>query len=291
MKPLIEIDLLSKRFDETLALDQINLSIEKGKVYGLIGRNGAGKTTLLKLISGMLIPTKGAIHYDSDYIKEANDICFGRDNNFYLSNYKLKALLDMAKGIFPNWDRDRAKELIDLFEIDTKKYYQKVSKGTQTMISIIISLCSGTDIILLDEPYAGLDPINRENFYSYLRDHYFDGENTVIISSHVIKEVEGYFERAIIIDKGHILIDDDMESIHDRSFELICDEVLFSEIKGTKNIIKHTKLAGQYTLSIYDTISNDEKSNYISKGARINAMDLQDLLVALCTKGGQSNGL
>jgi len=291
MKSLIEISNLSKQFDETLALDDISLSIEKGKVYGLIGRNGAGKTTLLKLISGMLTPTKGAINYDTDYIKASYDICFGRDNNFYLSNYKFKALLDIAKGIFPKWDTERAKELIELFEIDTKKYYQKASKGMQTMVSIIITLCSGADTILLDEPYSGLDPINREHFYGYLRDHYFDGEKTVIISSHVIKEVEGYFEKAIIIDKGHILIDDDMDSIRDRSFELTCDEMLYSEIKGTKNIVKYTKLAGQYILSIYDKISEDEKKSYINKGAKINTMDLQNLLVALCTKGGPSNGL
>jgi len=242
-------------------------------------------------MSGMIMPTKGTINYDSDYIRASYDICFGRDNNFYLSNYKFKTLLDIAKGIFPKWDNERAKELVELFEIDTKKYYQKSSKGMQTMVSIIISLCSGADTILLDEPYSGLDPINREHFYSYLREHFFDGEKTVVISSHVIKEVEGYFEKAIIIDKGHILIDDDMDNIRDRSFEIVCDEMLYSEIKGRKNIIKFTKLAGQYTLSIYDTIDNDEKKAYITKGAKINAMDLQNLLVALCTKGGQANGL
>lgn len=287
MNILIETNDLSKKYDTTLALDQVNITFEKGKVYGLIGRNGAGKTTLLKTISNMLIPTSGNIKYNKDYIQTSTDICFARDFNFHLNKYRLKQILKLSSIIYPNWNQERADELIDLFELSTKKYYQKCSKGMQTMISIIIALSSGSETILLDEPYSGLDPINREHFYGYLREHFFDGEKTVIISSHMIKEIEGYFEKAIIIDGGHVLLDDEMDNIKEKSFEIICDQKLADELNSKKNVIKTSQLAGESTLSIYDTISPEYQLEIEAKGGRIKSMDLQSLMVAMCMKGGK----
>lgn len=291
MEVIIETNNLVKQYDKTTALNNVNVTFEKGKVYGLIGRNGAGKTTLLKTISNMLMPTSGNIKYNNDYIKASHDICFARDNNNYFSRFRLRQLLKLAKFIYPNWNQERADELVELFELDTKKYYQKSSKGMQTMISIIIALSSGADTILLDEPYSGLDPINREHFYTYLREHFFDGDKTVIISSHMIKEIEGYFERAIIIDKGIILIDEEMQAIKSKSFEIACNDTLANEIKTSKNVIKEKKFAGEHILSIYDTVSEEEMNGYERSGAKIKVMDLQNLMIGLCMKGGQQNDL
>lgn len=287
MTNLIELKDLSKKYDDTIALNKVNLSFEKGKVYGLIGRNGAGKTTMLKLISNMLNITSGEIIYNTDFIKEVSDITFARDNNWYFSNYKIKRLIQLASAVYPRWNQERCDELIELFELDIKKKYIKASKGMQTMFSIIVALSSGCEVILLDEPYAGLDPINREHFYDYLRNHYFNEDITVIISSHLIKEIEGYFERAIIIDNGEILVDKDMTDIYNMSYEITCNETVYNQLRATKNIIKHSQLAGHYTVQIYDYLNDTEQKELRNLKADIKGMDLQSLFIGLCMKGGK----
>lgn len=284
MDYILSLNNITKKYDDTIALDNINLTIEPGKIYGLIGRNGAGKTTMLKLIANMLSPTNGKIIYNKNIIRTSYDICFGRDYNHYFTTQKVKAILDIASRVFPDWDYNLEKELIELFELPIKKTYMKISKGMQTITSIIIAMCSNSQLILLDEPYAGLDPINRDSFYKLLREKYLNGEKTVILSSHLIKEIEGYFQKAIIINKGNILVNEDMENIYEKSFAVICDEHIRKELIATKNVIDEDVISSQYTLYIYDTFTKNEQVKYISKGAQIKGMDLQKLLISLCSQ-------
>lgn len=272
---------LTKKFDETLALDQVNLTFESGKVYGLLGRNGAGKTTLLKLIARMLTPSSGEIIRDEEALLEGN-VCFSRDFNPYYLQQKGKTLLYLASRLYPNWDAAYAKELVTLFDLNLKKQYQKYSKGQQTMLSLVIALASGADILLLDEPYAGLDPVNREHFYRHLREKYLDQDRMVIFSSHLITEVEGYFEEGIILDKGHVLVKDTMESIKGKSHTIQGSETVYAYLKTHKNLIGHEKLAGLYTTYVYDTLSDQDRAFLLSQGAKLQGMDLQKLMVNLC---------
>lgn len=284
MSAVVKLENLTKKYEETIALNNIQVSIEKGKVYGLIGRNGAGKTTMLKLIADMIKPTNGAIVYDKATIVEACDICFVRDYNHYFANQKIKNILFVAAKIYPNWDHELEKDLIKTFELTTNKLYSKGSKGMQTMTSIIIALCSNAKILLMDEPYAGLDPVNREAFYQVLRERCFDGEKTVILSSHLINELEGYFEKAIMIDKGKILIDEDIEVIYEKSFCISCDEKTAQMLKSRKKVLKEEKLLGQHIIYIYDHLSEQDKREITSAGAEIKGMDLQKLLVTHCSR-------
>lgn len=283
MSYIVKLDNITKTYDEVTALDKINLSIEKGKVHGLIGRNGAGKTTILKLISDMIRPTEGSIEYNREIITKSSDICFVRDYNHYFANYRIRDILYISSKIYSDWDYELEKNIIDLFELSTKKIYSKSSKGMQTMTSIIIALCSNAKMILMDEPYSGLDPINREVFYRLLRERCFDLEKTVIISSHLINEIEGYFEKAIMINKGKILIDDDVDSIYEKSFTIECDEKTATWLKGHKHILKEEKMAGQYVLYLYDELNQKEKEDIVSEGAQLKGMDLQKLLITYCS--------
>ncbi len=284
MSAIVRLENITKKYDETIALDGINLSIEAGKVYGVIGRNGAGKTTLLKLISNMVKPTDGKIIYEPNTLLSDHDICFVRDYNTYFTNQKIKNVLYVASKIYPNWDFQLEKELIDMFELTTNKIYSKGSKGMQTMTSIIIAMCSQAKVLLMDEPYAGLDPVNRENFYQVLRDRCFDGERTVLISSHLINEIEGYFEKALMIHKGKILINEDVESIYEKSYAIYCDEKLSNMLKSKKNVLKEEKLLGQHILYIYDQMSEKDKQEITLAGGEIKGMDLQKLLVTQCSR-------
>lgn len=278
---IVEINELTKRFDETVALDHMNLSLEKGKIYGLIGRNGAGKTTLLKLISGLLFPTEGEVTINSDRMKAGTDIAFSRAYNIQYFNYKIKDLLAIAAASCPNWSKAYAEELIERFELDTKKYYPKASTGMQTMTGLVMALAANPQLLLLDEPYTGLDPINREVLYDFLRHYYFDGEKTVVISSHIIKEIEGYFERAIIIDKGRLRLNEEVEALKAQSFVISCDAGLAGFVEESFQVLDKESLGGRNTYYVYQPLNERQRERILAGGGELQGMDLQTLMIKM----------
>jgi ABC-2 type transport system ATP-binding protein len=138
-------------------------------------------------------------------------------------------------------------------------------------------------VLLLDEPYAGLDPINRETFYRILRNRYFNDEKTVIISSHIIKEIEGYFENAIIINKGIILVNETLESIREKSFVVEGPLDLFESLKGQVNVLSYDKIGNHYKVYIYNQLSQRVREEIQEKSGVTTTMDLQDLMIQMCT--------
>lgn len=281
MTPYIQIHQLTKNYESTTALHPIQLTFEKGKVYGLIGRNGAGKTTLLKLLANMLQPSGGRIDINEVLLTPHPELCFSRDFNLLYANQKAKNLFSIASTLYPRWDKALCTDLIERFELPYKKEYTKLSKGQQTIISLIIALCSNATVLLLDEPYSGLDPVNREQFYQLLSDLYFNEEKTVIFSSHLISEVEGYFEHGILLHRGQVLINDTMENIRAMSYVIEGNAQVIDYLKTHKKVLKVEKLAGLSTSYVFDHFTEVDFSTLKSLGATLRAMDLQKLMVQL----------
>jgi ABC-2 type transport system ATP-binding protein len=282
MEGIVQLQNLTKKYEDTVALNQINVTFKEGTVYGLIGRNGAGKTTMLKIIAKQLFQTSGQLIVDDQLITCDEDVVLGRDFCMYLSNYRIRDIIAIASKLYPNWDKELETELIDQFELEIKKTYLKASKGMQTMVSLIIALCSNAKVLLLDEPYSGLDPINRETFYRILRNRYFNDEKTVIISSHIIKEIEGYFENAIIINKGQILVDEPLEHIREKSYVVEGNKSLFDLLQKHVHILGYDQIGNHYKTYIYDRISDRLKEDIMDNDGKISTMDLQDLIVQMC---------
>lgn len=282
---ILETQNLTKKFEETIAINDLNLKLEYGKVYGLIGRNGAGKTTFLKLISNMLFPTSGQIKLNSEYLQKEGDIAFGRCYYIKYFTQKIGEIIKFASYSFPNWQQEYAEELIDSFELDVKKKYHRSSSGMQTMTSLIIALAANPQLLLLDEPYVGLDPINREVFYNFLRSHYFDGEKTVIISSHMIKEIEGYFEKAIMLNKGKLILHEDLDHLKQKSFMIQADSGLTEFIERNLHVIGKETLGQRSTFYIFDQIRDAELMEIQTRGGVVQTMDLQTFMVKILTKG------
>src|SRR5690554_3628804 len=199
---------VTKVFEKTTAIDNVSLEIENGKIYGLIGRNGAGKTTLLKLLANQLQPTAGIIKKGDTLLRYSDElttqICLAREtiNIKGILNFNARKIFDFASRIYPEWDSDYCHRLIKEFDLDIKKKYIKLSKGMHTLIGLIIGLASRAPLTLFDEPYVGVDPVYRELFYELLISDYENNKRTIIISSHLINELENLFERVLIIDKG-----------------------------------------------------------------------------------------
>lgn len=204
---------VSKKYKNVEVLHPTNLTLENGKIYGLIGRNGAGKTTLLSILTAQNPATGGQVTLNGQPVwengKALGNICFSRELNAMLlfgpNTYKPKYYFQMARCYYPLWDEAYAKRLIADFELDINKKISKLSKGMMSMVTIVLALASRAPITILDEPVAGLDVAMRDRFYRLLLDDYAKTQRTFVVSTHIIEEASGVFEEIILIDKGNII--------------------------------------------------------------------------------------
>lgn len=216
---------LTKKYGDKTVLDHVNLTLESGKIYGLIGRNGAGKTTLLSLMSNQNPITEGTAVIDGQRIwenpKALSRLCFSRELNLSaesaLSSYTLKAYLRAAETYLPHWDKEMAQKLLDLFGLDKKKKLGKLSKGMLSMVTILVAMASKAEFTFLDEPVAGLDVVAREQFYQLLLEEYTETGRTFVLSTHIIEEAADVMEEVIILDKGKILMMENTQELVDRA--------------------------------------------------------------------------
>lgn len=282
---------VTKVFDDTKAIDNISIDIEANKIYGLIGRNGAGKTTLLKLIANQLYPTSGEIIVGDTILRNSDEltqkVCLAREviNTKGIAGLKLKEIFKYASLIYPNWDNDFYKRLIKEFNLNTKKKYIKLSKGMQTMVGIIIGLASRAPVTLFDEPYVGLDPVARELFYDIMINDYDENPRTIIISTHLINELENLFERIIIINEGRLLLNEEIEEIKNKARIISGDNDKVEKVLRNKKII-YKKITGRLSnYTVFDTFSEEEIDTINNMQLDFNALTLQKLFVNL-SKGG-----
>lgn len=216
MSNFIECKELSKKYSNKEALKNINLILEKGKIYGLIGRNGAGKTTLLSIMSAQNPATSGSVTVEGEEVWENQNaldkICFARElnltqgNGSSLAGMKIKDYLKLASAYYANWDQKMADELMKKFELEPKKKLGTISKGMLSMVTIIVAMASKATYTFLDEPVAGLDVIMRKQFYELLLSEYEETGRTFVISTHIIEEAANIFEEVIMIKNGELLL-------------------------------------------------------------------------------------
>ena len=204
---------LTKNYGKKTVLENLNLTLESGKIYGLIGRNGAGKTTMLSIMSNQNPATDGKVTLDGENIwenrKALDRICFSRELNVTQENglaaYTIKKYLDVAASYYVNWDKEMAKNLVEKFELKPKQKLGKLSKGMLSMVTIIVAMASKAEFTFLDEPVAGLDVVARELFYKLLLNENTETGRTFVISTHIIEEAADVMEEVIIINKGKII--------------------------------------------------------------------------------------
>lgn len=213
---------IRKKYGNKEVLKDVNLTLEKGKIYGLIGRNGAGKTTLLSIMSAQNPATGGEVTWNGEKVWEnqqaLNHICFSRElvptaNGNGIGSMKVKEYLKAASYYYPNWDEGMAEELVRKFELDVRQKISKISKGMLSMVTIIVALASKADFTFLDEPVAGLDVVMREYFYRKLLEEYMDSGRTFVISTHIIEEAADVFEEVIFVKSGSILLKENTEQL------------------------------------------------------------------------------
>ena len=206
---MIEIKNLNKHysFGKTQALFDVSLSLPQGEIVGLFGENGAGKTTLMKCVLGLL-QYSGAITLDGDAISRKNiaRLSFATSEHSFFPNLTPKAHGEFYEEHFPDFINKRFTGLMDFFELPMGKSLRSFSSGQKNQFEVIMALSQGADYILMDEPFAGNDIFNREDFYKMLLG-ILNPTETVLLSTHLIEEVSGFIGRAILLQKGTIVGD------------------------------------------------------------------------------------
>ena len=205
---------LSKTYDFDNALNNVNLSIETGKIIGLLGPNGSGKTTFIKLLNGLLKPTEGEILINGKNpgVETKKIVAYLPDKNYLDNSKTVKAILQLFADFYDDFDLERAQNMLKDLGIDITRRFKLLSKGTKEKVQLILVMCRRAKLYLLDEPIAGVDPAARDYILNTVIKNY-NREATVIISTHLIADVEKVLDEAIFISKGEILLYQDVKSI------------------------------------------------------------------------------
>ena len=218
---MIEIRNLNKDYGSQKALQNVNLTIEQGEIIGLFGENGAGKTTLMKCILD-LIGYKGDILLDGEPITRKNigRISFATCEHSFFPNLTASAHADFYREHFPNFREKRFHGLMDFFQLPENKKLRACSTGQQNQFEVILALSQGADYILMDEPFAGNDVFNREDFYKVLIG-ILEPNETILLSTHLIEEVSGFIGRAILIHHGEIIGNTEVSDLEEQGISLM----------------------------------------------------------------------
>jgi ABC-2 type transport system ATP-binding protein len=251
---VISLQNVTKNFGKTIALDNFSLRAETPGIYCLLGRNGAGKTTMLKLLAGHIETTSGIVWVTG---KSVNMINMPQDLYFVEStaaqfNAKLHDLLLYASQISTEFDLPFAESLAMRFELDLDKRYKQLSFGMKAMVNTIIALSSGKEILLLDEPVLGFDPVMRKTFYDMLFEANSEKSKTIIVSTHIIDEISKVAEKLIIIDKGRLVLYTDIAEIDEKAYSVTGPAEQVKEATNGLNVIGETVAGGFLSRYVYD---------------------------------------
>lgn len=224
---MIKLDHVSKQYGSKKALDDVSLELPQGEIIGLFGENGAGKTTLMKCILGY-VHHRGEITLDGAPITRKNiaRISFATCEHSFFPNLHAQAHRDFYAEHFPTFSRKRFDALMDFFSLPMKKSLSRLSTGQKNQFEVILALSQGADYILMDEPFAGNDVFNREDFYKVLLG-ILEPNETILLSTHLIEEVSGFIGRAVLIREGQIIDNVTMDQLEEQG------QTLMDHIKAT----------------------------------------------------------
>lgn len=226
---LLECKNLSKYYSGKCALDRIDLTIESGKIVGLLGPNGSGKSTLIKMISGLLKPSDGQLKVaGKDVGVETKKIVSYLPDHDYLNDWmKVEDIITMFEEFYDDFDRKRAVDMITKLNIDTKQQLKNLSKGTKEKVQLILVMSRHASLYLLDEPIGGVDPAARDYILNTIISNYEENA-TVIIATHLIADIEQVLDEVIFINQGKIALQSTVDDIREQEGKSV--DSLFREV-------------------------------------------------------------
>jgi len=285
MTMTIEVNNLSLKYGNHYALKDISFQLNKNKIYGLLGRNGAGKTSLLSLLASFREPSSGTVKIDGECAFE-NARIMQQVNFIFNKDYKdegdsVKNLLEFASRYRPNFDMDYANYLVQKFQLPANKPMKQLSKGMQSSVNVTIGLASRTPITIFDEPYNGMDAPTREIFYEELLADQSEHPRMMILSTHLVSEMEYLFDEVLVLNKGKLILHEEFESLITKGASVTGPAEKADAFIQTKQQLNTQQLGNTKSVMIYGELSDAERRTAQENGLEIGPVALQDLFIHL----------
>ncbi len=229
MSEMLRLENLTKRYGSLTALDNVSLSVESGRIVGLLGPNGSGKTTIIKILNGLLTPTAGSVTICglAPGVKTKEMVAYLPDNSFLNSWMKVRQIVDFYADFYADFRPERAYQMLSQLGISPDMRLKTLSKGNKEKVCLILVMSRDARLYVLDEPIAGVDPAARDYVISTIINNY-NPEATVLISTHLIADIEQILDEVIFIHQGHILMQKTVDEIRAENGKSV-DE-LFREV-------------------------------------------------------------
>lgn len=277
----IEVRNLTKNYGKTTALNNVSVTFKENCIYGLLGRNGAGKSTLLNIISGRTFADSGEVLIDG-VNASGNDSALGKthlmsEQLLYNPSLKVRDMFRTASFYYPDFDTEYAIKLCSEYELDTNRKLSKLSTGYRTIAKAINALSCGAPIVFFDEPVLGLDANHRDLFYKHVVNRYSERPATFVISTHLIEETAGIIERAVVIQKGELLLDNDVEEVRSMGYSVSGKAADVDSFAKGRELMGEDVLGGLKTVYIKGQLSEEE----LPEGLTAEPMNLQNIFIHL----------
>ena len=283
---VIKANNISKKYDESYALDSIDIEVSKGQIMGLIGPNGAGKSTFLQSVLGLL-KTEGNLEVlgldpRKDRHKLLKEVCSITDVAVLPKWMTVQQLLSYMDGVHPGFDLDKCISILSRTNIKLHSKIKVLSRGMVVQLHLSLVMAIDAKILILDEPTLGLDLVYRKDFYSQLIEDYYEGNKTILISTHQVEEIEGVLSDAVFMNQGRIVMQDSIESINKKYLELRPDQNSLNAAKSLNPMHHRTELGREVML--FEDMDKDK----LMELGDVRPPVIADLFMAIMetTKGG-----
>lgn len=277
---VVETECLTKYYGATKGIEDVSIQVKSGEVYGFLGLNGAGKTTTLRILLDLIRPTSGrarvfGLDCQRDSFKVRRRVGYLPEDASLYRNMSGRGLLNFLGDIDKNVDKDFLRELVERFDIDLEKRVKDYSKGMRQKLALIQAFMSRPDLIILDEPTGGLDPLMQQEFYKLVEEERLSGR-TIFMSSHNLAEVQRVCDRVGIIREGSMMVVEEVEALRREAGKIV--RVSFAEdVDGahleTEGVVSISRSDGYFTIAVGEDIDSVVKK--ISK-FKINDMTIQE---------------
>jgi len=282
MTPAISVTGLTRRYRGELALNDVTLELEPGSITGLLGRNGAGKTTLLRIIAGHEFASSGTVALlgASPVQSETalRQMVFVREDQTY-PDIKVRQAVQAASWFYPNWNHDLAGALLEEFDLPLNRKVRKLSRGMRSAVGIVIGLAARAEVTLFDEPYAGLDPMARQLFYDRLLADYAEHPRTILLSTHLIDEAAGLFERVVVIDRGRIVLNSDADDLRGAATSVSGPAIAVAEFTAGRSVWNRRRIASQESAVVAGTLDETDRARAAALHLDLEPLTLQQVVV------------
>ncbi|WP_418275809.1 ATP-binding cassette domain-containing protein [Isoptericola jiangsuensis] len=279
--------------DATTALDGASLHLRPGVITGILGRNGAGKSTMLSLLAAFTRPTEGTVRLGPDgaAVEDWEDpwenpwvtsnVQLVRESGDLQDDEKVSETLKYYADLRPAWDADLAGRLLEMFEVSTRKKPAALSRGKRSAVGATIGLASRAPLTIFDEVYLGMDAPTRYAFYDEILADYAEHPRTILLSSHLVEEVERLFEDVVVVDRGTVLLAETAEEMQARGFSLTGPTTAVERIAGARRVLHRQQLGSTVQVTLEGTPDDDDVTGARAAGVEIGSLPLQDLFVRL----------